>query len=156
MRVGIGYDAHPFVKGRPLVLGGVNIDFEKGLAGHSDADVLVHAIIDALLGASVLGNIGHFFPSTDEYKDVSSLKLLEKTAQMISRAGYKIVNIDSVIILELPRLENHWQDMKKAIGNVLSLDESLISIKAKTTEKMGFTGRGEGIAAMATVLLDEG
>jgi len=156
LRVGIGYDAHPFVKGRPLVLGGVNIDFEKGLAGHSDADVLVHAIIDALLGASVLGNIGHFFPSTDEYKDVSSLKLLEKTAQMISRAGYKIVNIDSVIILELPRLENHWQDMKKAIGNVLSLDESLISIKAKTTEKMGFTGRGEGIAAMATVLLDEG
>ncbi len=156
MRIGLGFDAHKFIEGRVLFLGGVNIPFNKGLAGHSDADVLLHAIIDAMLGAAALGNIGRFFPDTDpKYKDISSLTLLEETQKMLEEKNYKIVNMDCVLILEQPRLEKHWDSMKQVIGNILKISADQISLKAKTTETMGFTGRGEGIAAIANILLQK-
>jgi len=155
MRVGIGFDTHRLVEGRPLWLGGVNIPFKKGLEGHSDADVLIHAIIDALLGAAALGNIGQFFPDTDpKYKDISSIILLEKTRTVLDEAGYGIQNIDSIVILEEPRLEDYWQPMQEAISTALNIKLSQTSIKAKTSEEMGSIGRKEGIAAMATALLN--
>ena len=154
MRVGIGFDTHRLVEGRPLWLGGVNIPFKKGLEGHSDADVLVHAIIDALLGAAALGNIGQFFPDTDpQYKDISSIILLEKTKAVLDEKDYFVENVDSIVILEEPRLQDYWQPMLEAISKALNIKLSQISIKAKTSEEMGSIGRKEGIAAMATALL---
>lgn len=156
MRIGTGFDAHRLVSGRPLFLGSVEIPFEKGLLGHSDADVLLHAIIDALLGAAALGNIGRFFPDTDpSLKDISSLILLEKTKELLDKKGYSLVNIDTVIVLEEPRLDKYLDEMTAKIAETLATDKNNISIKPKTTEKMGFTGKGEGIAAMATVLISQ-
>ena len=154
MRIGIGFDAHRFAEQRPLFIGGVEIDFAKGLEGHSDADVLLHAVIDAMLGASALGNIGeHFSDSDPQYKDISSLSLLEKTRDLVAAKNYTISNIDAVVILEEPRLEQHRVHMQETISETLRIDTDQINVKAKTTEKMGFTGNKEGIAAMATVLL---
>ncbi|KKM79435.1 hypothetical protein LCGC14_1349920 [marine sediment metagenome] len=156
MRVGIGFDAHRFKEGRPLIIGGIKIEHDKGLEGHSDADVLIHALIDALLGAAALGNIGEHFPDNDpQYKDISSLLLLEKTSDLIRDKGYDIANIDAVVILEEPRLEKYREQMQSEIGNTLNISPEKINVKAKTTEKMGFTGNKEGIAVMATLMLEK-
>jgi 2-C-methyl-D-erythritol 2,4-cyclodiphosphate synthase len=155
LRVGIGYDAHRFEQGRKLILGGVHIPFETGLAGHSDADVLIHAIIDALLGAASMGDIGSVFPDTqDEYKNISSTILLNRVWQMLSRKGYVIKNIDSVIIAQKPRLAPYIEDMRLAIADILELDNDAVSVKATTTEGLGFEGRKEGISAQAICLLE--
>ncbi len=152
-RVGIGYDAHRFKSGRDLILGGVKIPFDLGLDGHSDADVLIHAIIDAILGAAALGDIGTHFPDTsDEFKGISSLKLLRRVRHLI-RLDYEIVNIDSVIVAQRPKLSAYFEDMRKNISSACEIAPSLVSVKATTTEKMGFEGRGEGISARAVVLL---
>jgi len=156
LRVGIGFDAHRFKEGRPLIIGGIKIEHDKGLEGHSDADVLIHALIDALLGAAALGNIGEHFPDNDpQYKDISSLLLLEKTSDLIRDKGYDIANIDAVVILEEPRLEKYREQMQSEIGNTLNISPEKINVKAKTTEKMGFTGNKEGIAVMATLMLEK-
>ena len=153
-RVGQGFDAHQLVEGRKLVLGGVDIPYEKGLLGHSDADVLVHAIIDALLGAAGLGVIGQHFPDTDpQYKGISSLILLEHVSGLLK--DYNINNIDSTLIAQEPKLQDFFSRMKTNIAKSLSLNEDQVNIKATTTEMMGFTGRKEGIAAMSTVLLSK-
>lgn len=150
MRVGIGYDVHALVPGRRLVLGGVEIPYELGLAGHSDADVLVHAIMDALLGAAGLGDIGRHFPDSDpRFKGISSLLLLEETAQKITAAGFAVNNIDAVLIAEKPRLATFIGAMQANIARVLQVPEHSVNVKATTTEGLGFTGRGEGIAAQA-------
>jgi len=155
LRVGTGFDAHAFSEGRRLVLGGVPIDHEKGLAGHSDADVLVHAIIDAVLGASGLGDIGGLFPDTDPaYKGVSSILLLEKVYALLVKNNVSIINIDSVIICQRPRIGPYADSMKQKISAALGgLDISRIGIKGKTTEKLGFTGREEGIAVQTVALV---
>lgn len=154
MRVGIGFDAHRLVEGRNLVLGGVTIPFEKGLLGHSDADVLVHAINDALLGAAALGDIGMHFPDTDmSYKDISSLILLKKVAELLRDAGFGVVNIDSVICAEKPKLAPYIQKMRQNIAHTLGIAEEKVSIKATTTEGMGYEGRGEGISAQAICMI---
>lgn len=154
MRVGLGYDVHRFVDGRPLILGGVTIPYEKGLLGHSDADVLLHAIMDALLGAAGLGDIGTHFPDTDvQFKDISSLVLLERVKMAVSKAGYGIGNIDSVVICQAPKLKPFIPQMVKMIAKTLEIEEGQINVKATTTEKLGFAGRGEGIASEAIVLL---
>lgn len=156
MRVGMGFDVHRFVEGRPLILGGVEINYEKGLAGHSDADVLVHAIIDALLGAASLGDIGRHFPDSDnQYKDISSLELLVDTFDMIKDVGYKVINVDATLVLEEPRLSNHKTAMEEIISACLHMSENDVNIKATTTEGLGFTGRGEGIAAHAVVCIGD-
>ncbi len=153
MRVGIGYDVHKLVEGRKLILGGVEIPFEKGLLGHSDGDVLLHAICDALLGAAGKGDIGRHFPDTDpEYKDISSLILLEKVKGLIKE--YRINNIDSIVIAQEPKLAPYLEKMKENIAQVLKIGKSKINIKPTTTEKLGPLGRGEGIAAYATVSLE--
>lgn len=150
MKVGIGYDVHKLVEGRRLILGGVEIPFEKGLLGHSDGDVLLHAICDALLGAAGKGDIGQHFPDTDpEYKDISSLILLEKVKGLIKE--YRINNIDSIVIAQEPQLAPYLEKMKENIAQVLKIDRGKINIKATTTEKLGSIGRGEGIAAYAMV-----
>lgn len=150
MRVGIGYDAHRLTRGRALVLGGVKIPFEKGLQGWSDADVLLHAIMDALLGAAALGDIGvHFPPNDPAYKDISSLTLLSRVDAMLKAQGWRIGNIDATIIAERPLLKPFISRIKQNIGQTLSIEENRIGIKATTSEGMGFTGRGEGIAACA-------
>jgi len=155
MRVGIGYDAHPLVEGRPLVLGGVTIDHARGLAGHSDADVLVHAIIDALLGAAALGTIGEHFPDSDpNYAGISSLELLSMAVALVEDHGKRIVNVDSVVIAERPRLQPHLADMARAIAETLGLDQDLVGVKATSPEGLGALGRQEGIAAQAVVLLE--
>jgi 2-C-methyl-D-erythritol 2,4-cyclodiphosphate synthase len=155
MRVGIGYDAHRLVDGRPLVVGGVTIDHPQGLDGHSDADVLVHAIIDALLGAAALGTIGEHFPDTDpNYADISSLELLSMTAALVEDHGRSIVNVDSVVIAERPRLQPHLAGMARAIAETLGLDQDLVGVKATSPEGLGALGRQEGIAAQAVVLLE--
>jgi 2-C-methyl-D-erythritol 2,4-cyclodiphosphate synthase len=155
MRVGIGYDAHRLVAGRPLVIGGVTIDHPLGLAGHSDADVLVHAIIDALLGAAALGTIGEHFPDDDpNYEGISSLELLAMTAALVEDHGRTIVNVDSVIIAERPRLQPHLGGMARAIAETLGLDQGLVGVKATSPERLGALGRQEGIAAQAVVLLE--
>ena len=152
MRVGIGYDVHRLVKNESLILGGVKIEHALGLLGHSDADVLVHSIIDALLGAAGLGDIGKHFPDTDEaYKGISSLKLLVLVKEKLEFHGYKINNIDSVIIAQVPRLAPYMDLMEKNISEALNIDEALINIKATTTEKLGFVGREEGIGAESIV-----
>lgn len=154
MRVGTGYDVHRLVEGRPLHLGGVRIEHDRGLEGYSDADVLLHAIMDALLGAAALGDIGHHFPSGEErYRNASSLKLLAEVRSMLRAAGWCVVNVDSTVIAERPRLAPHLGTMKKAIGETLGIAEAAVGIKATTNERLGFVGRGEGIVAMAVALL---
>ncbi len=153
-RIGTGYDAHRLQKGRKLFLGGVEIEYEAGLLGHSDADVLTHAIMDAILGALGVGDIGVIFPPSDKtYRNISSLKLLSETNQMIEKAQFSIVNIDSTIMAQEPPLNQHVPAMKRKLAATLGLETSQINIKATTTEGMGFIGRGEGIAAIAVVLL---
>lgn len=157
MRIGFGYDAHRLTEGRDLILGGVKIPFEKGLDGHSDADVLIHAIIDAILGAASYGDIGYNFPDDDSrYKNIDSTELLKKTEILMLKSGYKIGNIDSTIIAQEPKLIKYIPKMKKNISKILGIDIYDINIKATTEEKMGFTGRKEGIAAHAVVLLIRG
>ena len=154
MRVGIGYDAHQLTTGRPLVLGGVEIPFEKGLKGWSDADVVVHAIMDALLGAAALGDIGnHFPPNNPTYKDISSITLLNRVGGLLKKQGWRISNVDATIIAERPLLRPYISQMKQNIGQALSLSESQVGIKATTNEGLGFIGREEGIAAYAVVLI---
>ena len=156
MRVGVGYDSHRFTAGRPLVLGGVNVPFPSGLAGHSDADALLHAIGDALLGAAALGDIGTHFPDTDpRWKDANSGDLLLAIAQKISAGGYSIENIDATVIAEQPELSPYIGQMRSAIAELLQISSLQISIKGKTNEKMGWLGRGEGIACLAVALLDK-
>lgn len=156
MKIGFGYDVHPLVKGRKLILGGVEIPFEKGLLGHSDGDALIHAIIDALLGAASLGDIGSHFPDTDsKYKDISSLILLEETAKILSKSCFQVVNIDSTIVLEKPKLRDYIQAMQRNIAEKLDIEISQISIKATREEGLGFVGRGEGIKVYAVALVDE-
>lgn len=153
-RVGIGYDVHQFAEGRKLILGGVEIPHHLGLTGHSDADVLSHAIADALLGALGLPDIGHYFPPTDpKWKDLCSLQILEKCRQLVDENGYQISNIDSSLITEAPKLLPHVPTMKKSIAKTLGIKSEQVGVKATTNEKMGFVGREEGIAAMATCAL---
>lgn len=155
MRIGQGVDIHAFVAGRPLVLGGVEIPHERGLAGHSDADVLVHAIIDALLGAAGLGDIGAMFPSSDgRWEGASSLGLLALTGERARGAGYAIGNVDATVVAEAPRLSGHVEGMRGAIAGALGIDITFINVKATTSDGLGLTGRGEGIAAFAVVLLE--
>lgn len=156
MRIGIGYDMHCLVSDRPLMLGGVRIPFDRGLAGHSDADVLLHAICDALLGAAGLGDIGIHFPETDPtYAGVSSLKLLEKTKEILFQKGYAIVNIDATVIAQAPRIGAHRSEMKIRIAAAAGIEAEQINIKATTTEGLDATGEGKGIAATAVALLDK-
>ncbi len=154
MRVGFGYDVHPFIKDRPLILCGVEIPFEKGLKGHSDADVATHALIDALLGAAGLGDIGEHFPNTDEtLRGISSLILLERTHLLLKKEGFQFINADITIVCERPKIGPYKGVMKQKLAQVLSCSPKDVNIKGKTTEKLGFTGREEGIAAFAVVLL---
>jgi 2-C-methyl-D-erythritol 2,4-cyclodiphosphate synthase len=154
VRIGFGYDVHAFTENKPLFLGGIPIPYEKGLEGHSDADVLLHAICDALLGAAALRDIGFHFPNTDpQWKNISSLILLQKTWEIIQKHHYELGNIDSTILAEAPKISPFIPDMQKTIANVLQCSAHQISIKATTNEKMGFIGRKEGIAAMAVALL---
>ncbi|MBU0581231.1 MAG: 2-C-methyl-D-erythritol 2,4-cyclodiphosphate synthase [Candidatus Margulisbacteria bacterium] len=154
MRVGIGYDAHQLVKDRKLILGGVDIKYSKGLLGHSDADVLTHAIMDAILGAAGLGTIGQHFPDTDkQYKDISSLVLLDKAFHLVNKLGFEIANIDAVVVAEKPKLAPYFKKMSVNLANILKVPESHVNIKATTTEGLGFAGRKEGIAAQAVCLL---
>ncbi len=155
MRVGIGYDAHRLLEGRPLILGGVVVPYHLGLAGHSDGDVLVHAIIDALLGAAALGDIGHHFPSDDpQYRNISSLFLLARVRDLLAGHGWQVRNVDATIVAERPRLAPYVHQMRQAVGAHLGLEPDLISIKATTTDGMGFAGREEGMAAQAIVLIE--
>ena len=155
MRVGQGFDIHKLIENRKLIIGGVEIPFEKGLLGHSDADVLVHAIIDSLFGAINDGDIGEHFPDNDSnYKDSDSVNLLNKTGQILKQKGYKIINIDSTIICQKPKLLNFKEQMKKNISNALNIDIKQISIKAKTNEELDSVGRGEAISATAICLVD--
>lgn len=156
MRVGIGYDVHKLVEGRKLIIGGVDIPYEKGLLGHSDADVMLHAIKDAMLGAVALGDIGKHFPDTDErYKGASSIKLLIEVNNKLRDKGYKVNNLDAVIIAEKPKMAPHIENMRLNISRALNIDIDCINVKATTTERLGFTGRGEGIAAQAIVSVDK-
>jgi 2-C-methyl-D-erythritol 2,4-cyclodiphosphate synthase len=154
MQIGIGYDVHRLVTGRPLILGGAKIPFEKGLQGHSDADVLVHAVCDALLGSVGLGDIGQHFPDTDpQYKDISSLKLLARTSAMVRRQGFAVQNIDTIIFAEAPQIGPYRETMQKNLARAVEVAPSCINIKATTTEGLGPIGRGEGIGAMSVVLV---
>ena len=149
---GIGYDVHQLVEGRKCIIGGVDIPYEKGLLGHSDADVLIHAISDALLGAIGLGDIGSFFPDKDpQFKGMDSSRILEFIVFKMKEQGYSLINVDSIIIAQAPKMGPHITEMKKNIAKVLNVQPQQIGIKATTTEKLGFTGRKEGIAAQATV-----
>jgi 2-C-methyl-D-erythritol 2,4-cyclodiphosphate synthase len=153
-RIGFGIDFHQLVTGREFWIGGVKLSHMKGALGHSDADVLLHAICDALLGAACLGDIGFHFPDTsDEFKSIDSKILLQKTSRLISEAGYRVGNIDSTVCLEEPKIKSYIPQMQKVIAAILSVDENAVSIKATTSEKMGFVGREEGVAAYATALL---
>lgn len=156
MRIGSGYDVHKLVKERKLILGGVEIPYEKGLLGHSDADVLLHAIMDALLGAAALGDIGTHFPDTNVvYKDADSLKLLSKVLYLISETGYCIINIDATIIAQKPKLAPYLSKMCENIAHILKIDRNQVNVKATTEEGLGFTGAGEGIAATAVCLIEK-
>jgi 2-C-methyl-D-erythritol 2,4-cyclodiphosphate synthase len=156
MRIGFGYDIHPLKRGRDLILGGVRIDSESGLEGHSDADVVVHAVIDALLGASGQGDIGTHFPDNkNEWKDISSLILLSHIYKLIDKKRYKISNIDITIVLEKPKILYYYPDIKKNIARILKISEEQVNIKASTNEGIGVIGRGEGIAAYCVALLEE-
>lgn len=154
MRIGHGFDVHKLVEGRDLIIGGVNIAHEKGLLGHSDADVLVHAIMDSILGAMALGDIGKHFPDTDdEYKDISSLELLKRVYGLMTDRGYSIENIDATIVAQEPKLAPHIEDMRRNIADILNMDLGQINIKATTTEWLGFEGRKEGISSHCVSLL---
>ena len=155
MRVGMGYDVHKLARGRRLILGGINIPYEKGLLGHSDADVLVHAIMDALLGAAALGDIGKHFPDTDEnYSGANSIELLRHVKRLIDEKQYLISNIDATVVAQRPRLAAFIPDMVMTIAEALGIQESQVNIKATTEEGLGFTGTGEGISAQAVCLLE--
>lgn len=157
MKIGIGYDVHKLVEGRKLFIGGIEIDYKFGLLGHSDADVLIHAIMDAIIGALALGDIGKLFPDTDDrYKDIDSKILLKKVYEIMTEKNYKIVNIDSVVIAQKPKLKDYIEDMRACLCEILNTDIENVSVKATTTEKLGFEGREEGIAAQAVVLLEKG
>ena len=156
MRIGHGYDVHKLVEGRDLILGGVKIEHTLGLLGHSDADVLLHAVSDALLGAAGLGDIGKHFPDTDpQYKGADSLKLLEIVAQRVKEAGYRVSNIDVTMIAQRPKLRPHIEQMEANIASAVGIDASRINVKATTEEKLGFTGTEEGMACHAVCLLEE-
>jgi 2-C-methyl-D-erythritol 2,4-cyclodiphosphate synthase len=156
IRIGIGYDVHPLVPGRRLVLGGVHIPYEEGLEGWSDADVLTHAVMDALLGAAALGDIGqHFPPGEAEFKEVSSLFLLDKVVEKLEERGWRVVNIDATVVAEKPRLREYIDDMRRNLCHVLGIDMDSVSIKASTNNGLGAIGRGEGIAAYAAALIEE-
>ncbi|HZK48641.1 MAG TPA: 2-C-methyl-D-erythritol 2,4-cyclodiphosphate synthase [Thermoleophilia bacterium] len=155
VRVGLGVDAHAFAPERPLVLGGVRLREHDGLAGHSDADVLVHALMDGLLGAAGLEDIGHYFPDSDPaFAGADSVELLRRVVTILGGGGWRVVNVDVVVICEQPRIAPHRARMKAALAPVLGVDEGCVGIRGTTTEGMGFTGRGEGIAAQAVVLLE--
>jgi 2-C-methyl-D-erythritol 2,4-cyclodiphosphate synthase len=160
LRVGVGYDAHRFAlreqaPGRPLVLGGVRFRDDNGLEGHSDADVVVHAVMDALLGAAGLEDIGHFFPDSDEkYRGADSLKLLENVGRLLQDGGWRVVNVDAVVICEKPRIAPHRALMKARMAEALGVERDRVGVRGTTTEGMGFTGRGEGIAAEAVALVE--
>lgn len=154
IRIGQGFDVHQLVAGRPCIIGGVNIPYEKGLLGHSDADVLLHTISDAILGALALGDIGKHFPDTDpSFKDADSIKLLEHVWQLAKDHGYKLGNADATIIAQAPKMASYIPEMVTVIARTLECEESQVNVKATTTERLGFTGRGEGIASQAVVLL---
>jgi 2-C-methyl-D-erythritol 2,4-cyclodiphosphate synthase len=156
LRIGIGYDAHSLVKGRKLVLGGVTIPYPKGLDGWSDADVLTHALMDALLGAAVLGDIGrHFPPGQAEYKDISSLVLLSEVAVTLKEAGYEVANIDVTVVAEKPRLSEYINEMRRNLSQVLGINVAKVSVKASTNNELGDIGKGKGIAAYAVALIEE-
>ncbi len=156
IRVGFGFDVHQLVEGRELWLGGVRLEHEKGLLGHSDADVLIHAVCDALLGAANMRDIGSHFPDTaGEFKDVDSKILLKRTVELIATKGYRVGNIDATICAERPKLKSHIPAMQEKMAEVMDIDPDSVSIKATTTEKLGFTGREEGISAYATVLIEK-
>jgi 2-C-methyl-D-erythritol 2,4-cyclodiphosphate synthase len=156
MKIGIGFDVHRLVEGRKCIIGGVQIPHSKGLLGHSDADVLTHAICDALLGAAGLGDIGTYFPDTDQkFKDIDSQILLKRVKEEISKLGFEIENIDSVVMAEQPKINPHRSEMRAVLSKTLEIEEARIGIKATTTEKLGFVGRGEGIAAQAVALLSK-
>lgn len=156
MRVGMGYDVHKLTEGRDLILGGVTIPWEKGLLGHSDADVLIHAVMDALLGAAALGDIGRHFPDTDPaYKGISSLNLLENVMCLLNRNGFSVGNVDAVIIAQKPKMAPHIPQMRKNLAEAMGIPEDRVNVKATTEEGLGFTGSGEGIASQAVCLLEE-
>lgn len=155
MRIGHGYDVHKLVEGRKCIIGGVDIPSELGLLGHSDADVLLHAISDAVLGAAAMGDIGHLFPDTDDkWKGADSLKLLEEVVKQVSERGYKIINIDSTILAQVPKMAPYILDMRKNIAKACNVDVDLVSVKATTEEGLGFTGSKQGIAAHAVCLIE--
>ncbi|KLV24105.1 2-C-methyl-D-erythritol 2,4-cyclodiphosphate synthase [Niallia circulans] len=155
-RIGQGFDVHQLVSGRPLIIGGIEIPYEKGLLGHSDADVLLHTIADACLGAIGEGDIGKHFPDTDEaFKDADSAKLLQHVWQIVKKKGYELVNADCTIMAQQPKMAPHIQAMQARIAELLETEQDNINVKATTTEKLGFTGRGEGIASQAVVLLQK-
>ena len=156
MRIGHGYDVHRLVEGRDLILGGVKIDYEKGLLGHSDADVLLHAVMDALLGAAALRDIGYHFPDTDPtYKGADSMQLLKEVGRKIAAAGYRVGNIDVTMIAQKPKLKDYIPTMAKNIAAALEIEENRVNVKATTEEHLGFTGTGEGMSCHAVCLLEE-
>ncbi len=156
MRVGFGYDVHRLVEGRPLVLGGVRIPYEKGLSGHSDADVLAHAVMDALLGAAGAGDIGKHFPDSEwQYEGISSLVLLSRVREILAAKSFEVVNIDSVIVAQAPKLAPYTEKMASKVAEALEIRPEQVNVKATTTEGLGFTGTGEGIAAYAVALINE-
>ena len=155
MRIGYGYDVHRLVEGRKLIMGGVEIDYERGLLGHSDADVLLHAVMDSLLGAAALGDIGKHFPDTDErYKGISSIKLLKEVLNLINENNYCIINLDATIIAQKPKMRPYIDRMRENIADVLNMDISCVNVKATTEEGLGFTGEGLGIAANCVCLIE--
>lgn len=156
MRVGSGYDVHKLVEGRKLILGGVEIPFEKGLLGHSDADVLLHAIMDALLGAAALGDIGRHFPDNDDtYKGISSMILLHKVLYLLKKENYCIINIDATIVAQKPKLAYYIESMEKNIADALEIEKNCVNVKATTEERLGFTGAGLGIAVQAVCMIEK-
>ncbi len=155
LRVGLGYDVHRLTENRELILGGVSIPYEKGLLGHSDADVLIHAIMDALLGAGKMGDIGKLFPDTDpRYKGISSIKLLKHVKKKMDAKGVKVINIDSIIVAQRPKMRPYIDDMENNIAEALDIDVDCVNVKATTEEELGFTGSGEGISAKAVCLIE--
>ena len=156
MRIGHGYDVHRLVEGRDLILGGVKIDYEKGLLGHSDADVLLHAVSDALLGAAGLGDIGKRFPDSEErYRGISSLLLLKEVGKCLRENGWQVVNLDSTIVAQAPKLSPYRKAMRRNLAGALGIDEASVSVKATTEERLGFTGDGSGMAAQAIALIEK-
>lgn len=154
LRIGQGFDVHEFADNRPLIIGGITIPYERGLIGHSDADVLLHTITDAALGAIGEGDIGRHFPDTDpDFKDADSAKLLEHIWKLVDAKGYKLGNVDCTIIAQMPKMAPYIEQIRSKVAELLQADVSQVNVKATTTEKLGFTGRGEGIASMATILL---